>query len=70
MFATLFISPFSSPTTSSAVTEPIHGPAQADLLALQFVTDENEKLPASKLSDRKKREFQFVLNAADQKKAL
>jgi hypothetical protein len=48
---------------------PIHGPTQADILASQFVSDENERLPESALADQKKREFQFVLNAVDQKKA-
>jgi len=38
-------------------------------LTTQFVNQDNEKLPESELSDVKKREFQFVLNAADQKKA-
>ena len=51
------------------VTLPLHGPTQADLLTTQFVSQDNKKLPESKLSDVKKREFQFVLNAADQKKA-
>jgi hypothetical protein len=51
------------------VTLPLHGPTQADLLAWQFLSPDNEKLPESKLSELKKREFQFVLNAADQKKA-
>lgn len=51
------------------VTLPLHGPTQADLLAWQFVSPDNERLPESKLSELKKREFQFVLNAADQKKA-
>ena len=51
------------------VTLPLHGPTQADLLAWQFVGADNERLPESKLSELKKREFQFVLNAADQKKA-
>lgn len=51
------------------VTLPLHGPTQADLLATQFVSPENKTLPESKLSDVKRREFQFVLNAADQKKA-
>lgn len=51
------------------VTLPLHGPTQADVLATQFVTEDNRKLPEAKLSDVKKREFQFVLNATDQKKA-
>jgi len=51
------------------VTLPLHGPTQADLLITQFVGPNNERLPESQLSDVKKREFQFVLNAADQKKA-
>lgn len=51
------------------VTLPLHGSTQADLLAWQFVTPDNERLPESELSGLKKREFQFVLNAADQKKA-
>jgi hypothetical protein len=51
------------------VTLPLHGPTQADVLATQFVTEDNRKLPEAKLSDVKKREFQFVLNASDQKKA-
>jgi hypothetical protein len=51
------------------VTLPLHGPTQADLLAWQFVSPDNERLPESKLSELKKREFQFVLNAADQKQA-
>jgi len=51
------------------VTLPLHGLTQADLLTAQFVTGDNEKLPESKLADVKKREFQFVLNAADQKRA-
>ncbi len=51
------------------VTLPLHGPTEADLLTTQFVSADNKKLPESKLSDVKKREFQFVLNAADQKKA-
>jgi hypothetical protein len=51
------------------VTLPLHGPTPADLLAWQFVSPNNERLPESKLSELKKREFQFVLNAADQKKA-
>jgi len=51
------------------VTLPLHGPTQADVLATQFVTEDNRKLPEAKLSDVKKREFQFALNAADQKKA-
>ena len=51
------------------VTLPLHGPTQADVLATQFVTEDNRKLPEAKLLDVKKREFQFVLNAADQKKA-
>jgi hypothetical protein len=50
------------------VTEPIHGPTPADLLAWQFVTEANEELPDSELSPLKTRRFQFVLNAADQKK--
>ena len=48
---------------------PLHGPTDADLVADQFVTEENEKLPESQLADRRRREFQFVLNTADQKKA-
>ena len=51
------------------VTLPLHGPTQADVLATQFVTEDNRKLPEAKLSNVKKREFQFVLNATDQKKA-
>ena len=51
------------------VTLPIHGPTQADILASQFVDDQNEKLPEPALAEQKKRELQFVLNAADQKKA-
>ena len=51
------------------VTLPLHGPTQADVLATQFVTEDNVKLPDAELSDVKKREFQFVVNAADQKKA-
>ena len=51
------------------VTLPLHGPTQADVQATQFVTEDNRKLPETKLSDVKKREFQFVLNATDQKKA-
>ena len=51
------------------VTLPIHGPTQAHILASQFVDDENEKLPEPALAEQKKRELQFVLNAADQKKA-
>ena len=51
------------------VIEPIHGPTQADLLASQFVSEENEKLPEPELSEQKKREFPFTLNSADQKKA-
>jgi len=51
------------------VTLPLHGPTPADLLAWQFVSPDNERLPEPKLSELKKREFQFVLNAADQKKA-
>jgi hypothetical protein len=51
------------------VTLPIHGSTQADILASQFVDDENEKLLEPALAEQKKRELQFVLNAADQKKA-
>jgi hypothetical protein len=51
------------------VTLPLHGPTQADILATQFATGDNRKLPEAELSDVKKREFQFVLNATDQKKA-
>ena len=51
------------------VTLPLHGPTQADILATQFVTEDNVKLPDAELSDVKKREFQFVVNAAAQKKA-
>jgi len=51
------------------VTLPLHGPTQADVVATQFVTEDNRKLPEAKLSDVKKREFQFVLNASDQKMA-
>jgi len=51
------------------VTLPLHGPTQADLLVTQFVGPDNQKLPESELTYVKKREFQFVLNAADQKKA-
>jgi len=52
------------------VIEPIHGPTQADLLASQFVSEENEKLPEPELSEQKKREFPFTLNSADQKKSV
>ena len=48
---------------------PLHGPTPADILASQFVTEKNEKLPESALSEQKKREFQFTLNSADQKTA-
>jgi len=51
------------------VTLPLHGPTQVDLLTAQFLTPDNQKLPESKLADVKKREFQFVLNTADQKRA-
>ncbi|HYN16216.1 MAG TPA: hypothetical protein VES66_10570 [Terriglobales bacterium] len=51
------------------VTLPLHGPTQADVLSTQFVTEDNRKLPEAKLSDVKKREFRFVFNATDQKKA-
>jgi len=51
------------------VTLPLHGPTQADLLVTQFVSPDSRKLPEAKLSEVKQREFQFVLNAADQKKA-
>jgi len=51
------------------VTLPLHGPTPADVLATQFVTEDNNRLPEAELSEVKKREFQFVLNAADQKKA-
>lgn len=48
---------------------PLHGPTQADVLTAQFVGPDNKRLSESQLYDVKKREFQFVLNAADQKKA-
>ena len=51
------------------VNLPLHGPTLIDILASQFVTEDNKKLPESALSDKKKREFQFVLNGGDQKKA-
>jgi hypothetical protein len=47
----------------------LHGPTPADILASQFVTEENEKHPESALSEQKERQFQFVLNSAGQKKA-
>jgi hypothetical protein len=50
------------------VTLPIHGPTQADILASQFVDDDNEKLLEPAMAEQKKRELQFVLNAADQKR--
>ena len=53
----------------SGWTIEVQGPTQADILASQFVDDENEKLPERALAEQKKRELQFVLNAADQKKA-
>ena len=51
------------------VIQPIHGPTPADILASQFVTEENEKLAEAALSEQKKREFPFTLSGADQKKA-
>ena len=51
------------------VIQPLHGPTPADILASLFVTAENEKLPELTLSGQKRRELQFTLNSADQKKA-
>ena len=51
------------------VATPLHGPTPNEVLAWEFVTGENENLPASELAPLKKRVFPFVLNASDQKKA-
>lgn len=49
------------------VIEPIHGLTAADIVVEQFVTEDNEQAPESTYPE--KREFPFVLNATDQKKA-
>lgn len=51
------------------ITLPLHGPTQPDILPSQFVDGDNEKLLEPAMAEQKKRELQFVLNAADQKKA-
>jgi len=51
------------------VATPLHGPTPSDVLAWEFVTEENENLPEPELAPLKKRVFSYVLNAADQKKA-
>jgi hypothetical protein len=48
---------------------PLHGPTPADIMPSQFVTEENEELPAADAAAVKTRQFQFVLNPADQKNA-
>ena len=51
------------------VTFPLHGPTEADILSWQFVTEDNERLPEATLATLKRRNFQFVLNRSDQKRA-
>ena len=51
------------------VTLPLHGPTPSDILAWQFVTENNEALPAAQLVPFKTRLFRFVMNTTDQKKA-
>lgn len=58
-----------SDTFERCVTLPLHGPTPSDILAWQFVTENNEALPAAQLVPFKTRLFRFVLNAADQKRA-
>jgi hypothetical protein len=52
------------------VTGPSHGPHPADLFAWHFVSEDNQiRLPKDKEWFGRKRDFNFVLNAADQEKA-
>lgn len=50
---------------SGCVTPPFHGPNPTSLEAWQFVTEQNERLPAAELDVLRRREFHFVLTAAD-----
>jgi len=51
------------------VTPPAHGPHPTDVLAWHFVTEDNQsRLPEEKEIFPRKREFNFVLNAADNEK--
>jgi hypothetical protein len=50
---------------SGCVTPPFHGPNPTGLEAWQFVTEQNELLPKAELDVLRRREFQFVLTAAD-----
>ncbi len=51
------------------VTPPFHGPNPIDLLAWQFADAKQGKMSGAEPAALKHRQFQFVLNAADQKKA-
>jgi hypothetical protein len=52
------------------VTPPAHGPHPTNLFAWHFVTEDNQsRLPEEKEIFPRKREFNFVLTAADNEKA-
>jgi hypothetical protein len=54
---------------TACVTPPYHGPGPLSLLAWQFADARKGRLPAGESAELKKREFKFVLTAADRKKS-
>jgi len=54
---------------AACVTPPYHGPGPMSLLGWQFADAQRGRLPAGESTMLKKREFKFVLTAADSKKS-